>query len=218
MRGAVDRWAPMVGVAFVVLVIVGGPVLEGSTPDAKASPASVITFYSDHRSAERAGVFVLGFAFAAYLYFAAVLRSRWRVLAGAEGLSAVLLAAAAIEVVGQCAGASAAFALTSSPAALGSQTAQALNLMGNSLLVISAVGNLVFFVTAGLMILRGPGVVPAWLGWAAVVIGPLFVIPPLDGIGFLALLLWVMTISVLLTRSASTSRAGPLAEDTQAST
>jgi len=191
----------LTGMLFVVLVLIGGPVLAGSAPDGHASPGSVISFYSAHRVTERASVWVLALAFLAFLYFAGVLRSRWRAQGGTEGLAAIVLAAATIEVVGQCAGLGATYALTTSPSVLGPDSAQALNLLGNSLLVISAVGFLGFGLTTGLMILRGQGVVPGWLGWVAIAMSVLFVIPPIEFVGFLVLVLWIGTMSVLLVRS-----------------
>lgn len=214
MWNRLDRWSPLTGLVFVVLVLIGGPVLAGSTPTGKASPTSVISFYTDHQGSERASVWVIGFAFIAYLFFAGVLRSRWRTVAGTEGLSAVVLATATIEVVGQCAGLGVTFALTTGPSALGPQSAQALNLMGNSLLVISAIGNLAFGLTIGLMILRGTGVVPSWLGWVAIVMGVLFVIPPIEFIGFFVLVLWMCTMSILLLRSHKASSSAPPADQT----
>jgi hypothetical protein len=49
-----SRYSPLTGVVFVALVLVGGPLLEGNTPGAKASGPRVITFYEAHRSRERA--------------------------------------------------------------------------------------------------------------------------------------------------------------------
>lgn len=200
MWNRVDRWVPASGLVFVVLVLVGGPILAGSAPTGTASPATVIAFYTSHRASESAGVWVLGLSFVAFLYFAAVLRSRWRLVAGTEGLAAVVLAAATIEVVGQCAGLGVTYALTTDPGTLGPQTAQTLNLLGNSLLVISAIGFLVYGLTSGLMILRGSGIVPAWLGWVAIVMGVLFLLPPVEFVGFLVLVVWTITMSILLLR------------------
>ena len=73
--GRWSRYAPLNGVLFVVLVLVGGPVLEGSAPRSGASAAQVIAFYAAHRGRERAGVVVLALAFVAFLFFAAALRA-----------------------------------------------------------------------------------------------------------------------------------------------
>jgi hypothetical protein len=64
--------------------------LAGSAPGANAGGAEVIAFYTDHRARERAGAIVLGFAFVAFLFFAASLRARWRKHPRAEALSALL--------------------------------------------------------------------------------------------------------------------------------
>lgn len=194
------RWTPLTGVLFVILVLVGGPVLEGSTPSAGARPASVIAFYSAHRGRDRAAAVVLAFSFVAFLCFAATLRSRFRRTPGQEGLSALVLAAATVVVVGQTANEGVVYALTEAPARLSASTAETLNLLQNDLVVTSAVGFLAFGLTAGVTILRGSEL-PGWLGAGALVIAVLFVLPPIEFAGFLLLILWVLTVSILLTRS-----------------
>jgi hypothetical protein len=201
MFSRITRWSPLFGIVFVVLVLIGGPLLQGSTPDNTASAAAVIAFYTAHQSRENAGVYFLAFAFIAFLYFAGTLRARWRGQPGCEALAAVVLAGAAIEVVGQCAGLSGIFALTADPARLSAGAAQALNLMANNLLVISAAGNFLFCVTAGVMMLRGRGIVPRWLGWMIIVVGIMYVLAPIEFIGFYLMLIWIVIVSVMLTGS-----------------
>lgn len=211
------RWAPLFGIAFVVLVVVGGPVLEQSLPDDQSSSSAVIGFFTAHQQRERLAVYVLAFAFVCYLLFAGVLRSRWRGLPGCEGPAAVLLAAAGIEVVGQAAGLGGVFALTADPAHLEPGAAQAMNLVANDMLVASAIGNLTFYLIAGLLILRGRTVVPRWLGWVAIVLAVTFVVPPIEFAGFFLSLVWVVIVSALLLRapmphpSAADPDAGRLA-------
>jgi hypothetical protein len=205
-RFARERWSqrvPLAGVLFVVLVIAGGPVLEGSTPNARASSVRVIAFYTAHRDRERAGVFVLAFAFVAFLCFAAVLRARWRRANGSDGIAALVLAAAAVVVVGQSATEGVAYALTEDPAKLSASSAQTLNLLANDFVVTSAIGFLSFGLAAGIAILRGVGL-PSWLGWAALVIGILFVVPPIEFAGFLLLLIWVVVVTVITIRRSPT--------------
>ena len=164
------RWAPLSGVLFVVLVLAGGPVLEGSTPGASAHSDAVIAFYSVHRSRERAGVFVLAFSFVAFLVFAAMLRSRMRRAPGGEGPAALVLAAATVLVAGQTIGEGVVYALAEAPGRLSAGAAQTLNLLANDLVVTSAVGFLAFGLATGFAILR-TGVLAGWLGWSAAVIG-----------------------------------------------
>jgi hypothetical protein len=210
--GRLARWrsrAPLVGIVFVLLVVAGGPVLEGSTPGSTASGARVVAFYAAHRGRERAAVFVLAFAFVAFLFFAACLRARWRERAGLEGIAAAVLAAATVVVVGQSASEGVEFALADAPLRLSPSSAQTLNLLANDLVVTSAVGFLAFGLAAGLAILRGAG--PSrWLGWSALAIGVLFVIPPAEFAGFFLLLLWVIVVSVLVARDSTAAVRAPV--------
>jgi hypothetical protein len=216
MLDRATRLAPLTGIAFVVLVIIGGPVLQQTLPADTASPSAVVAFYSVHRDRERVAVYVLAFALVAFLYFAAALRTRWRGLPGCEGLATLLVASAAIEVVGQGTGSGVVYALTADPNRLEPSTAHALNLLESELVVVSAVGFLLIGLTAGLLILRGPGLVPSWLGWVSFPIGVLFLVPPVEFVGFLLLLVWVVVMAVLLVRTREPVRAAPLAEPASA--
>lgn len=202
------RWTPLTGVLFVVLVLIGGPVLEGSTPGAGASSSSVVSFYAAHQGRERAGAIVLAFAFVAFLCFGATLRSRFRGTPGQEGLSALLLAAATVVVVGQTVNEGVAYAMTEAPARLSASTAQTLNLLQNDLVITSAVGFLAFGMVAGVTILRG-GELPNWLGICALVIAVMFVLPPIEFAGFFLLVVWIVTVSVMLVRSARRAAPAP---------
>jgi hypothetical protein len=195
------RWAPLSGVIFVVLVVTGGPLLLGSTPGSSATGRAVVAFYTAHRGRERAGAIVLALAFAAFLFFAATLRARWRGWQGAEGLSATLLVAAGVVVVGQTSDAGVAYALADAPGRLSPATAQTLNLLTNDLVLTSAVGFLAFGITSGIAIVRGVGL-PRWLGFGAMLIGLLFV-TPLEFVGFILLILWVLVVSALEFRRPS---------------
>jgi hypothetical protein len=206
MVDRLSRWTPLAGIVFVVLVIAGGPVLEGSTPGTGSGAAHVIAFYSAHRQRERAGAIVLAFSFVAFLFFAAALRARWRRSPGCEGLAALVLAAASVLVAGQTASEGVAYAITDNPARLAPATAQTLNLLANDLVLTSAVGFLCFGLATGVSILRGTDL-PAWLGVMAVVTGILFV-TPIEFVGFLLLVAWVLIVSVMLARRAPQPEPG----------
>jgi hypothetical protein len=110
------RWVCATGLVFVALVLVGGPVLiGGSTPDASASGRAVTAFYAAHHSRQRIGAVLLTLAFVAFLFFAGMLRARWRRDDRAEAWAAVALAAAAVLVAGQTANARVTRALTDAP-------------------------------------------------------------------------------------------------------
>ena len=132
------RWAPLTGVVFVVLVVLGGPIAGGNSPGSKATGAHVIAFFDAHRSRERASAVLLTLAFIVFMFFAGSLRSYLRRTKAVEGLAAVVLAAAAVLVAGQTAGSGVIFALSDAPTHLSPAAAQALNLLSNDMVLTSA--------------------------------------------------------------------------------
>jgi hypothetical protein len=192
------RWAPLTGVAFIVLVVLGGPVAEGDTPGSKATGAQVVAFFEAHRSRERAGAVLLTLAFVVFLFFAGSLRSYLRRTAALEGLGAVVLAAAAVLVAGQTAGSGLLFALSDSPTHLSSGAAQALNVLSNDMVLTNAAGFCVFGIASGVAILRGADL-PNWLGWLAILIG-IAVLTPAEFVGVLLLVIWIVSVSILMIR------------------
>jgi hypothetical protein len=78
-------------------------------------------------------------------------------------------------------------------------------MLGNDLVITSAVGFLSFGVVAGVAILRGAAL-PPWLGWISIAICSVFVIPPIEFVDFLLFLIWVVVVSVLVTRRTPGAR------------
>jgi hypothetical protein len=89
-----DRWgrlAPLVGLVFVVLIVVG-IVGSGESPEGNASSAKVISYYSNNSSKVKTFDIIFIFAFLALVLFAAVLRSYLRSTPASEGAAALVLA------------------------------------------------------------------------------------------------------------------------------
>ena len=206
-----ERWsrlAPLSGLLFVVVVLVGGPVVTGSTPGAHATASHVIAFYTAHRARERAGVILVALSMIPFVAFAAALRARWRTGRGAEGLSALMLAAAVLAAAGVTVNEGVGYALTDGPSRLSASTAETLNLLSHDLVLTTATGMLSFGVVSGLLVLRAR-VLPTWLGWSAVVAGLLFV-TPIEVVGFAILVVWTSVVAVLLAREAPAPYSSPL--------
>ena len=190
------RWAPLTGVVFVVLVVLGGPIEGGNTPGSKATGAHVIAFFAAHRSRERASAVLLTLAFIVFMFFAGSLRSYLRRTKAAEGLAAVVLAAAAVLAAGQTAGSGVIFALSDAPTHLSAAAAQALNVLSNDMVLTSAAGFSVFGIASGIAILRGAPL-PKWLGWVAILIG-VVVVTPAEFVAVIALAVWIVIVSILI--------------------
>lgn len=202
-----ERWSrlgSLTGVAFAVLGVAAFASAQ-SPPGAEAGGRRVIAFYLDHSTGQKVSDVLWALAFAFFVLFSGSLRGHLRQAPGAEALSALVVAGAAI----LCAGATAFFGfdyvLASLPASVAPAAAQALNLLALKLVLPVAAGGLVFGLAAGLAILRA-NVLPAWLGALAIAIGVAFATPALVA-GFVALFLWTALTSVLMFRTRPEQRA-----------
>ena len=191
-----NRWASLTGIVFVVLVVLGGPVAAGNTPGSKASGAQVIAYFEAHRSRERVSAVLLTLAFIVFLFFAGSFRTFLRRQRSIEGLSSVVLAAAAVLVAGQTAGTGVIFALSDAPRRLSPGAAQALNLLSNDMVLTSAAGFSAFGIASGVAILRGAPL-PNWLGWLAILIG-VVVVTPAEFVAVIALAVWIVVVSIMI--------------------
>ncbi|HTU72133.1 MAG TPA: hypothetical protein VMG38_01310 [Trebonia sp.] len=197
------RYLPLTGLLFIVLVAIGGPVLEGSTPGTSASGAAVISFYTAHQAQERAGAVVLALGFAVFLVFAGSLRAFWRQVADLEVLSALMLAGSSVVVAGQTITAGLNYTLASDGSRLAPSAAQLANVLDNDLVLTAPAGVLVFAFAAGTGILRSKGHLPSWLGWLVYLGGIGVLIPGGDFVGFILIMIWCAIVSVLVFRKSA---------------
>src|SRR3954453_5757465 len=74
-RGRFERFAPLAGLGFIVLLAIGRAITEiaGSYPDADASTADTASYWSDHQNAQIAVAVLESFAGLFFVWFAAVL-------------------------------------------------------------------------------------------------------------------------------------------------
>lgn len=192
-----DWWTPLLGVAFVVVVIVGF-VVQGEPPDADEPVREIVDFYLDNKDSVMVGSVLEGFAAAILIFFAGVLR---KVLADAEGpggvLSAVSMAGAVVIAIGAAFDGTITFALAETADDIEPASVHTLQALWNNDFIPLAMGGLVFTLATGLSIVRH-GALPKWLGWVAIVLA----VASLTPIGFIAFLgtgIWILIVSVLLT-------------------
>jgi hypothetical protein len=192
---SVRQVAPLSGVVFVVLAVVAFVVLGGSTPDIKASPAKITSFYVKHHSKEEAAAHLLAIAVAFLAVFAA---SCWPLIRDAHRLwSALFFGGGLIAAAGFLVGAGIHLALADGanhhldPASL-----QTLNALDSD-------DYIAFVVGIGIMLLGAAGaMIPLagalrWLGWIALVLG-IAVFTPAGFIGFIGSAVWIIVVSVVL--------------------
>ena len=191
-----ERFAPLSGAVFVVLLVVG-VLIGGETPDDDDSQQSIVQFWTENDDEQIWSVIVAAWSMVFFMWFAATLRSVLR--AAEEGparLSSLSLAGAAIAATGLLSLLSITFATADTAGDVPGEVTHALTVLSGGFFVPMAAGYAIFLLAAGLLAVR-TGALPAWLGWAAIVIGVLCVTP----IGFIALLvglLWVLVASVML--------------------
>jgi hypothetical protein len=191
-----EWWAPLTGVAFVVVLIVGA-IIGGEPPDADSPVREIIDHYTDNKTSIEVASFVGAAAAVLLVFFGAYLRS---VLSAAEGpggmLSALTLVGTAVVAVGLAIDITIGIALAEAAEDIEPAAVQALQALWDNDFVPLALGALVFLISTGLSIVRH-GALPKWLGWVALVLAVIGFTP----IGFVAFIgagLWIVVVSVML--------------------
>jgi hypothetical protein len=193
-----ERFAPLTGVLFVALIVLA-IVIGGETPDNDDSQQAIVDFWKDNDTAQIWSNVIGAWATVFFLWFAATLRSALR--RGEEGparLSTLSFGGAVVAAVGLLSALSLNFAVADSVDDVPASVTQTLTVLSNGFFFPIAAGYAVFFLAVGVLSLR-TRMLPAWLGWVAVVLGIVCLTP----VGFFALLLgliWIVIVSVLLYR------------------
>jgi hypothetical protein len=191
-----EWWAPLTGVAFIVVAIVGFAV-GGEPPDADSPAQEIVDHYVDNEGSVMAGAVLGGIAATLLIFFAGYLR---KVLSAAEGpggvLSAVALVGAAILAVGAALDATLSFALAETADEIEPASVQTLQALWDNDFMPFAIGNQVFLLASGLSVVRH-GALPKWLGWVAIVLG-VIAVTPIGFASFIGGAIWIAIVSVIL--------------------
>lgn len=186
--------APLTGVAFVALVIIGLSI-AGEPPDAKSSPEEIVNYYVANTDSVRISALLGAVAVLLFIFFANHLR---RVLnaAGDAPLSATVLVGASVMAVGVAIDSTILLAIAETADDIEATSVQTLQALWDNDFLPIALGLLVFLISAGVSILR-TGALPRWLGWVALALAVLGFTP----IGFAAFVgsaIWILVVSVML--------------------
>ncbi len=189
-----DWLAPLTGVAFVALVIIGLSI-AGEPPDAKSSPEEIVNYYVANTDSVRISALLGAVAGLLFIFFANHLR---RVLnaAGDAPLSATVLVGASVMAVGVAIDSTILLAIAETADDIEATSVQTLQALWDNDFLPIALGLLVFLISAGISILR-TGALPRWLGWVALALAVLGFTP----IGFAAFVgsaIWILVVSVML--------------------
>lgn len=194
MERPLTRWAPLTGVVAAIL-LVAAVFAEGSTPNADASSASVISFYAKHGSAATTSALLMVFAMIFFVFFAVTVASRIR--GSSSWLANGMIAGAVFGAVGVTALFCVQFVLGQNSGYLTPGSASALNLLGNSFVLPAAAGMCVFGIVGGLAVVVS-GTPARWTGWVLMVIGACSA-SPLLFFALLAVAIWMLAAGIWLT-------------------
>ena len=173
---AIERWAPIGGVLFVALMVVGS-FFVSDVPNADASGQEIADYLadSDRHTRNIIGAYIWIVGALAFLWFLTRLRSDLRKAEGGAGVLSNLafgagVAFSAVWMVSAAAYASVAFAVEFRDAPVSDpDLVRVLPSLGGLLLLVGGgFAGLLLLVAASAVILR-TGVLPRWLAWLAIV-------------------------------------------------
>jgi hypothetical protein len=206
-RAKLEWLVPLVGVAFVAVLIVGF-VMAGEPPNADDDVQSIVDHYADNKTSIQIGSALQVAAGALLVFFFGYLRKVLRPREGEGGvLSLLAVVGAGIFAVGAAIDATIQFAISEAAEDIEPASVQALQALWDNDFLPLALGGQVMWVAVGLTIALH-GALPKWLGWVAVALGVLMLTP----IGFFALplgALWIVGVSILLALRARVAPSAP---------
>jgi hypothetical protein len=201
----VRRLLPLSGVAFVVIgvaaILIGGV----DSPSSDASTSEVLDFYDDNEVANFIAVFVLAAATPFLVFFGGVLASASAEVGGGRAVwERVVLGGAAVQATILLMMATLHFALVdgANQDDVSAEATQALNVIdGNTWVAFNAGFGIFMLGAAGCLLGRAQRLLPAWMVWAALVLGIALFIPFADFFALLLTLVWIIVASILIFRA-----------------
>jgi hypothetical protein len=199
------RLVPLSGVAAVAFLI-GAFAIGGDTPDTDAPINEVVSFYTEHDSDQQWGAFLLSLGALFFVFFSTNVAGMLRRAQGETGGSSALsFAGGILFAVGVLIFAGLAFTLGDAADDIEPSAVQALHVMSNDMFFPVAVGTATFLIGTGIAVVK-TGALPAWLGWVAIVLG-VVAVTPAGFFAFMALGIWTLIVSVMLSMRAGAETA-----------
>jgi hypothetical protein len=192
-----DRFLPLAGVLAGLLFFVG-LLLNRSDPSSETGPADTFAYWQDDRGRHQiVGLLVAPLIAFLLVFFGTGLRRRLeRGSGGGHGSVAfggALLAAAAFALVGMLEG-----AMTNAAHEGQQQAVYTLNQLHSYDWLVWNAAFAAMLLATGLGARRN-GMLPAWLGWATIVIGA-SLLTPLGFFGFILIPVWLILVGLWLAR------------------
>ncbi|WP_018349843.1 hypothetical protein [Longispora albida] len=192
----IARLAPLAGVVFAVLVYVAFFV-SGDTAGVDDPPEEIVRFWTEERTSQLTGSYLVGLGALALVWFAGSLRHTVSRAEGGDGrLAAIAFAGALIMATALLLLASLAYAAADTAGKVTPEATQVLTVLGNELFYMLVGGGFLLLAASGLAILY-TRVLPLWLGWVTLVLAA-SMLTPVAWIGFLLTMLWAAGVGVVL--------------------
>ena len=206
-----SKLAPLSGIAFLVLVIVGG--LYGGKPPGEQgikSAEELAAAYASQGDKLTVAVFVMGLGLAFLVYFGSVLKTALDSGSAETGcLSRVAFAGIIVFVAGMATDFSLMYAMVEAAKAKVDPVAiQALSIYWQNDWVPFAVGILLLTSASAISILKFGGA-PKWLGLLAALIAVVSLIPPIGQFAFPGAGIWILLASIALFLQGQKAEATP---------
>lgn len=195
-RRTLERLAPLSGIAFVALLAISF-IVGGESPDADDSTEEVVAFWSEEDSAQIASAIIGAWAAVFIVWFGgAVAAAVRRAEVEAGRLASIAFGGFLLIAVGGLSFSAFQFAAADTAGDVPPEVTQTLSVLFSDFFFPLAGGTLLALLSVGIATLRH-GVMPRWLGYAAIVIA-IAALTPAGFFAFLAAGVWVLTVSVVL--------------------
>ena len=200
-RASWERYAPLTGVAAVVLWVIGVIIGEsgGARPEDERAE-NILAWYADNENTIITSelIYVLGVLF--FIWFLGSLRSRLVAVEGGTGrVSSIAFGSGLLVALAMIIGAAALIQPTfADEGELSGEAAQAMSTLSDGMFGVVEVTLIPMLVATALVILRH-GTLPRWLAWVSLLLALLLAIIPIGWLGVIfGFPLWVLVTSVLL--------------------
>jgi hypothetical protein len=202
-----NKLAPASGVLFFVLLLLA-VVVGTNSLSASSSPAKVLAYYASHRDSQRVSGVLTLLAVVIGVIFFGFLRDYLHRHETSHGLAATAFGGVILYAAAGALGAGAQFALADSPSHLSANAAQALNLVDMDVTSgMSLAGVSILLLAFGFAILKS-ALLPKWLGWVALPLAVIALIPPIGFIAWIGTGIWTLIVSIVFWRRLAADTAG----------
>lgn len=191
-----QRLVGVSGLVFVALVA-ASIIVVPNAPDAHASSATDVAYYTAHKSAVSATAHLIVLAVVVGLFFFWYLRDLLATTPLTKRFATIGFAGAVVFAASGGVAAASYYTLSDAIGHADPSTIQVLNLLQSDFADgVGEAGIAVLLLASGIAIVRGSGSLPGWVGWIGVVLGVACAL--IIGLGLPALGLWLLIACVTM--------------------